>query len=61
MVELLVATGLCASKSEARRHLDAGAVSLDGNKVTSPIEPVPIATGNLLRVGRQKYGRLEIE
>ncbi len=61
MVELLVATGLCASKSEARRHLEAGAVSLDGNKVTSPIEPVPIATGNLLRVGRQKYGRLEIE
>jgi tyrosyl-tRNA synthetase len=34
IVDLLVQTGLCASKGEARRHLKSGAVSVNREKVT---------------------------
>lgn len=34
ILDLLVATGLCASKGEARRHLKSGAVSLNREKLT---------------------------
>ena len=34
MMSLLVKTGLCSSKSDARRNIQQGGVSVDGTKVT---------------------------
>lgn len=57
VAELLVAAGLCASKSEARRLIAQGGVRLDGQAVTSVdclIEP----RRAVLQVGKRRFLRL---
>ncbi len=56
LVDVLVAAGLAASRSEARRLAAQGAVSLGGAILRSAEEPV--APGGLLRVGRRRFVRL---
>lgn len=63
IVELLVSLGLAASKGEARRLIDGGGVSIDGEKVTDPeleLRPEQIK-GKLLRKGRRSFVRVEIQ
>jgi tyrosyl-tRNA synthetase len=63
IVELLVSLGLAASKGEARRLIDGGGVSIDGEKVTDPeleLRPEQIK-GKLLRKGRKSFVRVEIQ
>ena len=57
LVELLVATGLARSKSEARRLIQQEGVRLDGEvvrEIDTQIEP----QGQVLQVGRRHYRRL---
>lgn len=57
ILELLVAAGLCGSKSEARRAILAGSVKLDGKKVDEPdllVEPCQA----VLQKGRRSFIRL---
>jgi tyrosyl-tRNA synthetase len=57
ILELLVATGLSTSKSEARRAVMAGSVKLDGKKVDEPdlqVEPCRA----VLQKGRRLFVRL---
>jgi tyrosyl-tRNA synthetase len=56
LVDVLVAAGLAASRSEARRLVGQRAVSLDGRTLEDPAEPVGPA--GLLRVGRRRFVRL---
>lgn len=56
LVELLVASGLAPSKSEARRLIAQGGVSIDGNRVES--ERVAVADGALVRAGRRRFARI---
>ncbi|MCS7240410.1 MAG: tyrosine--tRNA ligase [Candidatus Bipolaricaulota bacterium] len=58
VVELLIASGLVASKSEARRLLAQGGVWLDGVKVPAGQERVAVKAGMILRVGRRRFARL---
>ncbi|MCR4391764.1 MAG: tyrosine--tRNA ligase [Candidatus Acetothermia bacterium] len=58
IVELLVASGLASSRSEARRLVEQGGVQLDGVKVGSPQDRVEVRTGMVLRVGRRRFARL---
>lgn len=58
VVELLVASGLVLSKSEARRLLAQGGVWLDGVKVPPQEDRVPVRSGMILRVGRRRFARL---
>jgi tyrosyl-tRNA synthetase len=51
--KLLKETGLAASRTEAERKIREGAVSIDGNPVSSPIISVSANGGLLLRVGRR--------
>ncbi len=59
---LLVAAGLCASRSEARRNVQQGGVSLNGEKVTdisSAYVPEDIlAEDFVLRRGKKNYCRI---
>ncbi len=58
---LLGATPLCASSSEARRHIKGGAVKLDGEKVVDPnltFEKPDELTGKVLQIGKKKFVRL---
>jgi tyrosyl-tRNA synthetase len=61
IVDVLVQAGLAPSKSEARRLLKAGAVSIDGAKITDLDVPVPADKMEiLLRCGRLHFRRIKI-
>ena len=58
---LLGAPPLCASSSEARRHIKGGAVKLDGEKVADPnltFEGPDELVGKVLQIGKKKFVRL---
>jgi len=44
LIDLLVQTGLCSSKGEARRHLKSGAVAVNREKVTDEAAKVNVET-----------------
>ncbi len=58
IVDLLVATRLASSRSEARRLIEQGGVQLDAMKVQSPNDRVEVRAGMVLRVGRRRFARL---
>jgi tyrosyl-tRNA synthetase len=60
VVDLLVRAGLAASKSEARRLVTQGGVSLDGKRVREADAEVSPADGLVLRVGRRRFARIRI-
>jgi tyrosyl-tRNA synthetase len=61
LVDLMILGGLVPSKSEARRLIKAGAVSLDGSKVGDVAAPVPGKAGQyVLRCGKLRFCRITI-
>lgn len=56
IVDVIMALGFAASRSEARRLIAAGGVSLDGRTVTDPFER-PSAPA-VLQVGKRRFARL---
>lgn len=53
---LLTATSLASSVSEATRLINQGAVSIDGEKVTSSIAPVK--SGSIIKVGKRRFAKV---
>ena len=53
IVDALVRTGLCASKSEARRLIEGGGVSVDGEKVLSI--DAKVNSGSLIKKGKKSF------
>jgi tyrosyl-tRNA synthetase len=58
VVDLIVATDLAGSRSEARRLVAGGGVSVDGQKHASPAELATVEPGAVLQVGRRRIARL---
>jgi tyrosyl-tRNA synthetase len=58
--KLLTVTGLVASSSEARRLIEQGGFSIDGEKVTDPRAELTVADGQVLKAGKRKYGRVVV-
>jgi tyrosyl-tRNA synthetase len=58
---MIAAAGLAASKSEARRLIDQGAVTVDGEKKTDPFTEL-LARGEpyLVKVGKRRWARLRV-
>ncbi len=56
--ELLVATKLVSSKSEARRLISEGAVRINQEKVTE-IKNVEVQSGMIVQVGRRKFVKIK--
>ena len=58
---LLVDSGLCASGSEARRQVQAGAVRLDGQPLSDPTATLRRSDleGTVLQVGKRRFARLQ--
>ena len=61
IVRLLTTAGFAASNSNARRLVEQGAVTLDDEKITDVNAELPIKEGQILHVGKLKFGRIEIE
>jgi tyrosyl-tRNA synthetase len=61
LADLIVQSGLAPSKTEARRLLKAGAVSVDGNKVTEVTAPIPVGAADfVLRCGKRQFRRVKM-
>jgi tyrosyl-tRNA synthetase len=55
---LLHETGLAASKGEARRLVEQGAVRIDGTKLVDPTGEIPTAGAPLVEVGKRRILRI---
>lgn len=59
--KLLVLTGLVPSSSEARRLIEQGGFTIDGEKVADPKAELTVSAGQVLKAGKRKYGRVVIK
>jgi tyrosyl-tRNA synthetase len=61
LVDLMAEHSLAPSRSEARRLIEAGAVTLSGEKVSDPKALLtPTVDGVVLKVGKRKYLKVKI-
>lgn len=59
LVDIIVATSLAESKSDARRKIEQGGVTIDGQKLTDPNLTLNDAlNGKILKVGKKDFVRL---
>ncbi len=60
LLSLLTQSGMSSSNSEARRLVQQGAVSIDGEKVTDALEEIDLSSRApfVLKVGKRKYARV---
>ncbi|MEX2355665.1 MAG: tyrosine--tRNA ligase [Thermaerobacterales bacterium] len=58
VIDLLEHSGLVSSRSEARRLVRQGAVSLDGAAVVEGAADVALVPGLILKVGKRRFARL---
>lgn len=59
LATLLCEAGLAASKSEARRLIAQNAVSVDDEKVADAQAEVRLAGGEIIKVGKRRFARIE--
>ncbi|MDE2588135.1 MAG: tyrosine--tRNA ligase, partial [Patescibacteria group bacterium] len=59
--DLLVETGLAASKSDARRLIEQGGVEIDNEKIVEPNKETTIKTNAVLKVGKRKFVEIIVE
>ena len=55
IVDLLVMTQLCSSKSEARRLVEQGGVSVDNEKVINPSQVIEIKEQVIIKKGKKTF------
>ena len=62
LIDVLVKTGMAASKSEARRLIKGGAVEIDGSKITDVTRSLPVGPESfVLRCGRLQFRQVSFE
>lgn len=60
IVRLITGAGFAKTNNEARRLVEQGGVSLDGEKIGDPAARVPVASGAILKVGKKSFGRVAL-
>jgi tyrosyl-tRNA synthetase len=56
LAELIVSTGLAASKGEARRLIEQGGVKVNGEKASNGASEISVGTdGTLIQVGKRRF------
>lgn len=58
ITELIVMSGLIASKSEARRLIEQGGVRINGEKVSDPYLDLIVNEGMILKIGKLNFIKL---
>ncbi|MBN2425223.1 MAG: tyrosine--tRNA ligase [Calditrichaceae bacterium] len=56
--DLIVNSKTAESKGQARRLVEGGGVSIDGNKISDPFYMVAVTDGMILKVGKRKFVKL---
>ncbi|HLN62733.1 MAG TPA: tyrosine--tRNA ligase [Symbiobacteriaceae bacterium] len=59
--KLLAVTGLAPSAGEARRLIEQGGFTVDGEKVSDPRAELMLTSGQVLKAGKRKYGRVVVK
>lgn len=54
-VDLLVASGLAASKSDAKRLIEQGAVEINGEIVSQQLSAISVKNNDIMKVGKKKF------
>jgi tyrosyl-tRNA synthetase len=57
--DLLVKTNTASTKSEARRLIQQGAVTIEGAKMSDPFQEVSLKSDVILKVGKRKFARIK--
>lgn len=60
IIDLIMEANFAPSRGEARRLVTQGGVSIDGNKIDDPKQIVDLVNGNVLKVGKRKFIKLNI-
>jgi tyrosyl-tRNA synthetase len=60
LVKLLTVAKFAASNSEARKLISAGAVSVDGARITDPDTDIQVREGQLLQVGKKRVAAVTL-
>jgi tyrosyl-tRNA synthetase len=60
VVDVMAITNLAPSKSEARRLIQGGGVSIDGEKVSDINATIDLSTQRLLKVGKRKFLKVKV-
>lgn len=58
ILRLLTETGMASSNSDARRLIDQGGVSIDGQRIADQTAQIDAARGVILKVGKRKFVRV---
>jgi tyrosyl-tRNA synthetase len=58
LADLVVASGLVATKGEAKRLIEQGGVKINGEKATSASAEIELTDSLILQVGKLKFARL---
>jgi tyrosyl-tRNA synthetase len=56
--ELLISTKTASSKSEAKRLIQQGGVTVDGEKISDPFQNITIEKEHILKVGKRKFAKI---
>jgi len=56
--ELMIHSGTAASKSDARRLIQQGGVSVDGERISDPFAVIELDRDRVLKVGKRKFARI---
>lgn len=59
IVKLVALAGFAKTNGEARRLIEQGGVSLDGQPIKDPAAQIDVKTGAVLKVGKKNYGRVK--
>jgi tyrosyl-tRNA synthetase len=57
--DLLIKTKTASSKNEARRLIQQGGVTVDGEKISDPFQSVSIEKEIILKVGKRKFAKVK--
>jgi len=56
--ELVVFAQMAKSKGEARRLIQGGGVTVDGEKISDPFQEITVKGGEVLKVGKRRFTKL---
>jgi tyrosyl-tRNA synthetase len=60
ILDVILSAKLAPSNSEARRLMQQGGVTLDGERVSDPNAQVLAKDGAILKVGKRRFARLRV-
>ncbi|MBW6457577.1 MAG: tyrosine--tRNA ligase [FCB group bacterium] len=58
LAKVLIESGLCQSGGEVKRLIAQGGIYLNGERVTTYADPLPVKDGDVLKVGKRKFLKL---